>query len=88
VTLPELATLALATLDAQQKYFKTRSRDDLIASKQLEKELRQAAEGALVANAACYKHRWDSLRIRDDDERIFHVCLACGAREYEGVPNA
>ena len=39
MTLPELATLALAVLDAQQKYFKSRSRDDLIASKQLENEL-------------------------------------------------
>lgn len=30
-----------------------------------------------------HEHRFDSLRIHDDDGRIFHVCLECGAREYE-----
>jgi hypothetical protein len=48
VTLPELATLALAVLDAQQKYFKSRSRDDLIESKRLEKELREKSLTALA----------------------------------------
>lgn len=39
----ELALLALQVLDAQQTYFKSRSKDDLIASKQLEAKLRKAA---------------------------------------------
>lgn len=34
-----------------------------------------------------HQHRRDSLRIRDDDGRIFKVCLDCGHREYEDVAN-
>ncbi len=47
-SLRDLADLALRTLAAQQTYFKTRSRDDLIASKQLEAELKRAATEALA----------------------------------------
>lgn len=36
--------------------------------------------------APCQQHRRDSLRIRDDDGRIFTVCLYCGDREYEAQP--
>lgn len=43
----ELATLALDVLDAQQRYFKTREKDDLIASKKLEKRLREMASNVL-----------------------------------------
>lgn len=43
----DLALLALQVLDAQRRYFKSRSRDDLIASKQLEAELRRQAEAVL-----------------------------------------
>ncbi len=38
-----LAELVIEVLDAQKKYFKTRDRDDLIASKQLETKLRREA---------------------------------------------
>ena len=30
-----------------------------------------------------HEHRFDSLRIRDDDGRVFSVCLQCGERKYE-----
>lgn len=46
-----LARLALRVLDAQKQYFKTRAKDDLIASKQLEKELRQLAQQILEADS-------------------------------------
>lgn len=42
-----LATLALRVLDAQKQYFKTRSKDDLIASKKLEAELRATATATI-----------------------------------------
>lgn len=45
-----LATLVLETLDAQQRYFKSRTFADLGASKQLEQQLREMATLAL-ANA-------------------------------------
>lgn len=44
----ELAVMVVKVLDAQKKYFKTRDRFDLIKSKDLEKELRQMAEGLLA----------------------------------------
>jgi hypothetical protein len=44
MTAKELAELVLRTLAAQQTFFKTRSRDDLIASKELEKQLKEAAQ--------------------------------------------
>lgn len=37
----ELAQLALDVLNAQKKYFASRSHDDLIASKKLEGQLRR-----------------------------------------------
>jgi hypothetical protein len=40
----ELAHMILDVLNAQQQYFKSRSKEDLIASKQLERILRQHAE--------------------------------------------
>ena len=40
----DLARLVIKTLDAQQRYFTTRDRDDLIASKALERILRVTAE--------------------------------------------
>ncbi len=46
----QLATLVLQVLDAQKQYFKTRDRADLIASKQLEAQLRKQAE-YLVQNS-------------------------------------
>lgn len=42
-----LSQLILDTLNAQKKYFKTRITDDLIASKKLEKELRDKADSYL-----------------------------------------
>lgn len=44
----ELAQLARKTLDAQQQYFKSRSKDDLIASKELERKLRKEANEILA----------------------------------------
>ena len=52
MTLSELATLALATLDAQRKYFKSRRREDLIESKRMEKELRKASVEVLGKHRA------------------------------------
>jgi len=43
-----LAALAIEVLDAQQKYFKSRDRADLIASKQLESRLRKEARSILT----------------------------------------
>jgi hypothetical protein len=43
----ELCELVLQVLDAQKKYFKSRDREDLIASKQLEAKLRNVAVGIL-----------------------------------------
>ena len=43
-----LAELAIEVLDAQQRYFKSRDRADLIASKQLESRLRKEARGILT----------------------------------------
>ena len=43
----ELAQLVIETLEAQKKYFKTRSKEDLIASKQLESKLRLIARGII-----------------------------------------
>jgi hypothetical protein len=48
MTLEALATLALKTLDMQQRYFKTRTLEDLKASKELERELRRMATLALA----------------------------------------
>lgn len=44
---PDLAKLVIEVLDAQKRYFKTRKQEDLIASKQLEKELRDKANRIL-----------------------------------------
>jgi len=30
-----------------------------------------------------HEHHFDYLRIRDDDGRVFSVCLQCGERKYE-----
>ncbi len=46
-TLEDLAKLVIEVLDAQKKYFKTRGKDDLIASERLESELRTKANQAL-----------------------------------------
>lgn len=43
-----LARLALWVLDAQRKYFKSRDKLDLIASKELEAQLRTEAENVLT----------------------------------------
>lgn len=43
----ELAKLVIEVLEAQRKYFKSRSRDDLIASKQLEAKIRLMARAIL-----------------------------------------
>ena len=43
----ELAALAVATLNAQQRYFKDRRQEDLIASKALEQKLRHESEAIL-----------------------------------------
>ena len=48
--LHSLSQLVLEVLDAQKKYFKTRDKDDLIASKQLEKRLRDKASSYLPEN--------------------------------------
>lgn len=48
MTREALAALALRTLDAQRKYFNTRSREKLIAARQLEAELRHACNA--IAN--------------------------------------
>ncbi len=45
----DLAKLVIEVLDAQKRYFKSRSQVDLIASKQLESELRKKANAALEA---------------------------------------
>ena len=42
-----LARLVIAVLDAQKKYFKGRNKQDLIASKELEKQLRERATAML-----------------------------------------
>ncbi len=47
IDVKDLAKLAIEVLDAQQRYFKDRTRDNLIASKQLESELRKRANAAL-----------------------------------------
>lgn len=43
----QLAQLAIQVLDAQQTYFRTRTKDDLVASKRLEGKLRTACEFVL-----------------------------------------
>jgi hypothetical protein len=43
VSIQELAREVVIMLDAQAKYFKTREQADLIASKRLEKSLREKA---------------------------------------------
>ena len=40
----ELAQLVIDTLEAQKRYFRTRSQVDLISSKQIEARLRKSAE--------------------------------------------
>lgn len=45
--LHNLSRVALAVLQAQRQYFRTRSQDDLIKSKQLEKRLKAMAESYL-----------------------------------------
>lgn len=44
MTLVELAKLVVEMLDAQQKYFKSRTTEDLRASKYVEAKLRSAAD--------------------------------------------
>lgn len=46
--LPHLARMVILMLDQQQKYFKTRAKEDLVLSKQLEQQLRQLAELVLL----------------------------------------
>jgi hypothetical protein len=48
--LHDLSRLALAVLAAQKMYFRTRSQDDLIKSKQLEKQLKVMAEEYLAVD--------------------------------------
>lgn len=50
-TTESIARLAISVLDAQQKYFKSRTMVDLGASKALEQQLREMATQAL-ANAS------------------------------------
>jgi hypothetical protein len=45
--LHDLSRLVLVVLAAQKMYFRTRSQDDLIKSKQLEKQLKAMAESYL-----------------------------------------
>jgi hypothetical protein len=40
-TTAELAAVVLKVLDAQARYFKSRLREDLIASKQIERDLKE-----------------------------------------------
>lgn len=47
MTARELAELVIQVLDAQKKYFRTRKREDMIASMELEKKLREAANECL-----------------------------------------
>lgn len=49
MTIEELAELCIIVLDAQQRYFRTRLVDDLIASKKLEQHLRKTATAVLAA---------------------------------------
>ena len=46
-TAEDLAKLVIEVLDAQKRYFKSRTKDDLIASKVLEGELRRKANAVL-----------------------------------------
>jgi len=46
-TREDLAKLVIEVLDQQARYFKSRSHDDLIASKMLESELRKKANEIL-----------------------------------------
>lgn len=48
--LHDLSRLVLAVLAAQKMYFRTRSQDDLIKSKQLEKQLKAMAEEYLAVD--------------------------------------
>ena len=47
MSLQEFARQVIIVMDAQTKYLKTRERDDLITSKQLEKNLRETARRIL-----------------------------------------
>lgn len=47
MTTRQLAALVIEVLDAQKRYFATRDKADLIASKQLETRLRKVAETEL-----------------------------------------
>jgi hypothetical protein len=46
-SLEELAAQVLLVLDAQQKYFASRDKNDLVNSRKLEAQLRRMAETAL-----------------------------------------
>ena len=47
MTARELAKAVIEVLDAQKKYFKSRTQNDLVASKQLEAALRKSATAIL-----------------------------------------
>jgi hypothetical protein len=55
MTILEFCAKAIAMLNAQEKYFKTRDRADLIASKKLEKELRRECEEVLGVQPGLFK---------------------------------
>ena len=48
--LHDFSRLVLTVLSAQKQYFRTRSQDDLIKSKQLEKQLKVMAEEYLAVD--------------------------------------
>ncbi len=48
--LEQMSKDVVAMLDAQRKYFKTRSKEDLIECKRLESQLRKRAESNLEGN--------------------------------------
>ena len=58
MTAAELARVVLTVLDAQQRYFRSRSREDLIASKQLERDLRVRCD-ELIAESSRPAHLRD-----------------------------
>lgn len=47
MTREELAALVIAMLDGQQRYFRETTRENLVASKTAERELRKACEHIL-----------------------------------------
>jgi hypothetical protein len=73
VTPVALARMVIETLEAQQRYFRSRSREDLIASKQLEVKLLRTCEAVIDAGTP-------AVTLPVENTTMSIACTMCGGQ--------